>query len=400
MMKTFLLFCALILPVAGQNETIQKEPRKPLLARSKWTIQYFYDQLKTEMEITDLAFPSVQRGIAVGAIYERSNGSERYITLATSDGGVHWALQTIKEYPRSIFFLNDSTGWMVTDKGLWFTQESGRNWKKLCEQLKPNKSLSPETTIGLLLRVWFLDEKHGFGIGLQKTIVETKDGGRTWKPVAAAAKPEGNPAYTAYTHIAFADANHGVIAGGSQPPRRGEGFRGALPDWMDPERAAKRKQVPTLTLLAQTLDGGETWDTRTAPMFGLVNSLRYVGNYGLVVMGFNATFEWPSEVYRMADDGPKRVFREKTPRVTDSAMFPGPHVYLAGVEPTGKMNTAAIPGKVRILESDDFETWTDMAVDYKAAARSVMIAGPDSDHLWVATDTGMILHLGVTLKPE
>jgi hypothetical protein len=55
------------------------------------------------------------------------------------------------------------------------------------------------------------------------------------------------------------------------------------------------------------------------------------------------------------------------------------------------MNTAPIPGKIKILESSDFTTWTEMPVDYKAAARSVIIAGPDQDHVWVATDTGMIL---------
>ena len=102
----------------------------------------------------------------------------------------------------------------------------------------------------------------------------------------------------------------------------------------------------------------------------------------------------------MAAEGIDRVFRDKTPRVIDSALYPGPHVYLAGVEPTGKMNSAAIPGKVRILESDDFQTWTDMPVDYKAVARSVIMTGPDRDHLWVATDTGMILHLGILPKPE
>src|SRR5580698_144581 len=67
MMKKFLLCCTLILPAAAQ----------------KWTIQYFFDEMKQEMEITDLAFPSVQRGIAVGAIYERSSGREKYTALAT-----------------------------------------------------------------------------------------------------------------------------------------------------------------------------------------------------------------------------------------------------------------------------------------------------------------------------
>jgi photosystem II stability/assembly factor-like uncharacterized protein len=381
MMKKFLLCCALILPAAAQ----------------KWTIQYFFDEMKQEMEITDLAFPSAQRGIAVGAIYERSSGREKYMALATSDGGLHWALQPLKEYPRSIFFLNDSTGWMVTDRGVWFTDESGRTWKKLCEQLKPDKNLEPETTIGRLLRVWFLDEKHGFGVGLQKTIVETTDGGRTWKPVEAAGKPAGNPAYTAYTHIVFANAKQGIIIGGSQPPRREDGMRGSLPAWMDPERASKRKEVPTLTLLAQTKDGGATWDTSSVPVFGLVTNIRYTGLGGLIIMGFNDSFQWPSEVYRLSDVGTDRVFRDKTPRVIDAQIYPGPHVYLVGVEPTGKMNTAALPGKVKILESDDFSTWTEMHVDYKAQGRSVVMAGPDRYHVWVATDTGMILHL--TPKP-
>ena len=195
----------------------------PLVAEQKWSIQYFYDEMKTEMEITDLAFPSAERGIAVGAIYDKASGKESYTAIVTSDGGAHWTRQPIKEYPRSIFFLNDSMGWMVTDKGQWFTEESGRTWKKLCEQIKPNKTLEPATTIGLLLRVWFLDQKHGFGVGLQKTIVETKDGGKTWQPVAAAAEPTGNPAFTAYTHIVFVGGKRGVIVGGSQPPRRDEG---------------------------------------------------------------------------------------------------------------------------------------------------------------------------------
>src|SRR5579871_2987817 len=146
-MKNFLLSCLLILPAFGQ----------------RWTIQYFYDELKSELEISDLAFPSPQRGIAVGSIFEKASGKERFTSLLTSDGGAHWTTVALKEYPRSIFFLNDSIGWMVTDKGLWFTEESGRTWKKLSEQLKPDKTLVPETTIGRLLRVWFLDEKHGFG---------------------------------------------------------------------------------------------------------------------------------------------------------------------------------------------------------------------------------------------
>jgi hypothetical protein len=34
-----------------------------------------------------------------------------------------------------------------------------------------------------------------------------------------------------------------------------------------------------------------------------------------------------------------------------------------------------------------------MDVDYKAVAQRAILAAPDADHAWVATDTGMILTL-------
>ncbi|HVP00465.1 MAG TPA: YCF48-related protein [Bryobacteraceae bacterium] len=382
-MKTIFLFCVAILPAAAQ----------------KWSTQYFYDELRKELEITDLAFPTAQTGIAVGAIYDLASGGERHISILTSDGGAHWTQAPLREYPRSVFFLNEKLGWMVTDKALWGTVDSGRTWKKLCDQLKPDKKLEPPTMIGLLLRVWFLDESHGFGVGLQKTIVETKDGGRSWSPVEAAKKPEGNPAFTAYTHIVFANSKNGVIFGGSQPPRRDEGMRGSLPAWMDPESAAKRKAIPSLTLMAETTDGGATWSVVSVPLQGIVTSARITAKEGLIVMGFDESFQWPSDVYRLADRKTGRVFRDKSPRVIDALLFNGPRAFLAGVEPTGKMNTAPIPGKVRILESSDFQTWTEMKVDYKATGRQVILAGPDPEHLWVATDTGRILHLVGGNKP-
>ena len=42
-------------------------------------------------------------------------------------------------------------GWMVTDDGLWFTEESGRSWKRIADQLKPNKKLKPSPPGGLVI---------------------------------------------------------------------------------------------------------------------------------------------------------------------------------------------------------------------------------------------------------
>src|SRR5512143_1933391 len=119
----------------------------------KWTLQYFYDQDGKDLVITDLAFPSAKRGIAVGAIVDREGRKPQFTSLVTSDGGEHWALTPRKEFPRSIFCLDESNGWMVTRESLWFTQESGRSWTRISDQIKPDKTLADAPHTGLILRV-------------------------------------------------------------------------------------------------------------------------------------------------------------------------------------------------------------------------------------------------------
>ena len=110
----------------------------------RWTIQYFYDQSRSKLEIVDLAFPTAQRGIAVG--WTGDTTSDRKVkptALLTNDGGAHWTFEPLKDEPRSIFFLNETSGWMVTETGIWFTNEAGLNWRKLCDQPKPNPKIGP-----------------------------------------------------------------------------------------------------------------------------------------------------------------------------------------------------------------------------------------------------------------
>jgi hypothetical protein len=66
---------------------------------------------------------------------------------------------------------------------------------------------------------------------------------------------------------------------------------------------------------------------------------------------------------------------------------------LVGYETAGPVFRSPIPGKLRVLTSSDLEKWTEMPVDYRAVAHAALITGPDEKHLWIATDTGMILKL-------
>ncbi|HEY1760901.1 MAG TPA: YCF48-related protein [Bryobacteraceae bacterium] len=364
----------------------------PALFGERWNIQYFYDENHSKLEIVDMAFPTAQRGIAVGWVGDTTSDRKvKPTAVITNDGGAHWTLSPLKEEPRSIFFLNANSGWMVTETGIWFTSEAGLNWRKLCEQPKPDSKLGPATPGGLILRVWFVDEQHGFAVGYQKTVLKTSDGGKTWTHVAEAAKPAGNAAFTAYSTIVF-DGNHGFIIGSSVPPRRD---LGRFPSWMEPERATKTPAAPTVTLLLETHDQGVTWASSNSSLIGLVTTMKVAGAIGIDVFAYPESFQWPSEVYSLdfSTGMSQSVFREKNRRVFDVALFHGPAAFLAAVEPPGRLNTVPIPGKVKILSSVNLVDWKEMDVDYRASATTLVMAGPDPDHLWVATDTGMILHL-------
>ena len=87
------------------------------------------------------------------------------------------------------------------------------------------------------------------------------------------------------------------------------------------------------------------------------------------------------------------VYRQSNRVVTDFAYLPDGEAYLAVVEPPGKLATAPVPGRLKILRSGSLNLWVEMDVDYRAVAQRAVLAGNDARHLWVATDTGMILKL-------
>ena len=111
---------------------------------------------------------------------------------------------------------------------------------------------------------------------------------------------------------------------------------------------------------------------------------------------FSDAFEWPSEVFFLdwTTGQQKRLYREKNRKVTDVAIAgPKGPLYLGAIEHFGTLQQLPIPRKVKILRSDDAESFVDMPVDYRAVARRVMLAAAGPDDIWAATDTGMILKL-------
>lgn len=339
---------------------------------AEWNVRYFFDDARETLHFTALAFPSAMRGIAAGVIVdEEGKRKPRNVAVITADGGNTWSQIKLDDEPVSMFFLDDSTGWMVGQRGIWKTEESGRTWKRISRQSN-----------GKLLKVWFLDAMHGFAVGREKTVLESFDGGKSWKKVKAAEEPTGNKKIALYSQISFMNSQIGLIVGSAIPPTT-RGFN------------TRARQVPTMTLQLQTLDGGKTWKPTSAPLIGEVTGLEMRGDTGLALFSFTRSFELLSEVYelQLRTGGSPSVFKGKDRRVTDMALFLD-RAYLVAVEPPPRAEEPAfLPGAIHVLVSEDFKDWKEMPVDYQASGAQPLIDGPDADHMFVATDSGMILRL-------
>ena len=348
-------------------------------AAQKFEIQYFYDHAKSSFVICDMQFASVNRGVAVGVI--RTGKREEPSSVVTADGGLHWQTVPLKEPPVSLFFLNENLGWLVTAKGLWRTVEAGRSWTKL-----------PKVPAEIF-RVYFLSERHGWAIGAKKTALETRDGGQTWSPLVAASAQDGEDInFSSYTWVAFASPRNGLITGWNIPPHR---FDTLLPNWMDPDTALRQRETPHLSFTLTTADGGAEWTAASASLFGVISRVRFAPEgKGLELTKYSETFRYPSEVSALQWPGGEShtVYRDAKFDVSDIWLASDGTAYLSGVRIRGKLR-GVIPDKVEVFTSKDLENWTPIPVDYRAEASNTILAGAGDDHLWLATDTGMILKL-------
>ena len=367
-----ILFCSVLACLALALANVPAPAQTPA---QRWQMQYFYDQAKTNLVFLDFQFVSPTRGIAIGDIVDGKG--RKGVSIVTQDAGAHWQLVPVEENPVSIFFLNDSLGWMVTEKGLWQTNEGGKDWHKL-----PRLPAQP-------IHVFFTDENTGWAAGTKKSVFVTHDGGRKWEPVAAAAEPSGVPERSAYTWIAFANANYGIITGLNQPVQR---WAQMFPTWLDPEDALTRRETAHMAYALVTNDGGKTWKTESASLIGRITRVRLgAAGFGLGLIEYADSFKFPSEAYKIDWKTGKNttIFRDKRYGISDVWLTPGGTAYLAGVEFPGEVRSVS-PGKVKVFQSTDFTSWTEQPVDYRATAQRVLLAGSGED-LWMATDNGMIL---------
>jgi len=327
-----------------------------------WKIQYHFDKDRESLSVEDVMFVSRDRGIAVGTLERENKKKPEGLVLVTRDGGAKWTPVPLSEPALDIFVVNDTVAFLATPTGIWKSDEFGLSWRKIKNQ---------KGVVGL----YFLDDQHGWAFGDQKLFIETTDGGKTWAEVPGAAQVSSNPDYTVYRWMQFITPNRGMAGGTSIPPRPSS-RHGRLPNWADPEAASKRREWPTLSIGLDTADGGKTWKSHTAPIFGIPMRLVFgTEARGLGLIRFENAFDYPSEVYQISPQTGKsvRAYREKDRSVTDIGWLTPDRAVLVAIEPQGSP-LLPLPGRLHVLESSDLENWTEMPVYWKAYAKDAVLA--------------------------
>jgi hypothetical protein len=163
---------------------------------------------------------------------------------------------------------------------------------------------------------------------------------------------------------------------------------------MDPQSGMDQHRLPHLIYTVTTRDGGKTWRSASASVFGETSSVRFLPNgLGLGLMVYAQDFYYPSEVYKIdwRTGRSSTIYKDQKFAVSDVWLDPDGTAYLAGTVSQAKLRDV-VPGKVQVLMSKDDIDWTEMPVDYRASGHRAMLASAEGE-IWMATDAGMILKL-------
>lgn len=113
----------------------------------------------------------------------------RGMVLMSDDDGAHW--RQAKQVPvrttlTAVHFVNDRAGWAVGHNGtILATVDGGETW---------NLQRFDDVADQPLFSITFLDERRGVAVGLWSLVLVTGDGGRSWRQVVLPPPPGGGKA--------------------------------------------------------------------------------------------------------------------------------------------------------------------------------------------------------------
>ncbi len=127
-----------------------------------------------DVELYSVRFPTKTKGWVVGSVSRRDLVVDS-ILLYTENGGETWQRKRAPSRLELIHleFANEKRGWIVGDEGtILATSDAGETWTK-----------QESGTKATIYHVDFRNDKRGLAVGGSGTVLRTTNGGITWMPL-------------------------------------------------------------------------------------------------------------------------------------------------------------------------------------------------------------------------
>lgn len=235
-----------------------------------WTVLQERDpNVRDYMSIT---FTSKNTGWVVGAASFEDFENPGFIGY-TTDSGATWHKSEV-QIPADlaeIYFLDDKHGWAVGANGTIVATDNGQDW-----ELQTSK-------VGNGLKgIYFVNKDVGLAVGESDTILSTKNGGRSWKVLQGGQLGAvGDDDANMYNAIQFLDEETGWLAGVRvSPSTQGQS-----------------------ALIQKTTDGGQSWVTQETGKEDILEDIFFlnasmgwaVGENGVILHTDNGGESWTEQ---------------------------------------------------------------------------------------------------------
>jgi photosystem II stability/assembly factor-like uncharacterized protein len=201
--------------------------------------------------------------------------------IFTKDGGNTWyeQFEGLKEkytiFFKSVFFIDRDHGWVVGDQGVILrTSNGGQTWIRLNADIEPLNVVGVRLPIDLF-SVYFVNQETGWASGKFGTIMNTSNGGATWKKQRSATQQNLYKIFFIGDKNGWAVGSEGTIL---YTEDGGKGwFKGWLKGWKKQNSGINVPiwsiyfidkeygwAVAGRNIILHTTDGGKTWNKQKA----------------------------------------------------------------------------------------------------------------------------------------
>lgn len=171
----------------------------------------------------------------------------------------------------------------VGERGIILRTQDGEHWTQV-----------PSPVDVMLTAVYFVDDRHGWAVGHDASIIHTGDGGQNWSVQAYGRNGDGTP----FLDILFTDTSRGYAVGGYGLFKLTEDGGKTWTDLSDPVLSELALHMNALLQLGDgtfalvgemglvaTSPDGRTWKALDAPYEGSLYAALPLGQRGLLAIG-------------------------------------------------------------------------------------------------------------------